>query len=57
LSCAVPVRAEIGLVAAINVAAPAMRISPEALVETILPQLQAAAAAVDRAGVSHVEAA
>ena len=57
LSCAVPVRAEIGLVAAINVAAPAMRVSPEALVETILPQLRAAAAAIDRAGVSHVEAA
>jgi DNA-binding IclR family transcriptional regulator len=57
LSCAVPVRADIGLVAAINVAAPAMRISPETLVETILPQLQAAAAAVDPAGASHIEAA
>lgn len=57
LSCAVPVRADIGLVAAINVAAPAMRIPPETLVDTILPRLQAAAAAVDRAGASHVEAA
>jgi len=57
LSCAVAVRADIGLVAAINVAAPAMRVSPEALVATILPQLRAAAAAVDRAGASHIEAA
>lgn len=57
LSCAVSVRADIGMVAAINVAAPAMRISPEALIKTVLPQLQAAAAGVDRAGTSHVEAA
>jgi len=57
LSCAVPVRGDIGLVAAINVAAPATRISAEALVETILPQLQATAAAIDRAGASHIEAA
>lgn len=57
LSCAVPVRADAGLAAAINVAAPAMRVSPEALVETILPQLQAAAAAVDRTGMRRVEAA
>jgi DNA-binding IclR family transcriptional regulator len=57
LSCAVPVPADTGLVAAINVAAPAMRVTPQTLAETILPPLLAAAAAVDQAGASHVVAA
>jgi IclR family transcriptional regulator, acetate operon repressor len=56
LSCAVPVQAEGGMVAAVNVAAPAMRISSEALAGVILGKLQAAAAAIDRARAGHVGA-
>ena len=45
-SCAVPVPARDGLVAAMNVAGPAARVSPEALVEVVMPKLRAAAAAI-----------
>lgn len=49
LACAVPVPARDGVVAAINVAAPGSRVSPETLVETVVPKLQRAAAAIGHA--------
>lgn len=49
LSCAVPVSARDGLPAAVNVAAPAARMSPDVLVEVVLPKLERAAGAVARA--------
>lgn len=45
-SCAVSIPTRDGLIAAINVAAPAVRLSPKALVEVVVPKLQAAAAAI-----------
>lgn len=48
-SCAVPVLTRDGLVAAMNVAGPATRVSPDTLVGVVVPKLQAAAAAVARA--------
>jgi DNA-binding IclR family transcriptional regulator len=49
LACAVPVAARDGLVAAMNVASTTARVSPEALVEVVVPKLKAAAAAIGRA--------
>jgi DNA-binding IclR family transcriptional regulator len=49
LSCAVPVRTRDGLLAAMNVAGPAIRVSPATLVEVVVPKLRAAAAAIARA--------
>jgi DNA-binding IclR family transcriptional regulator len=49
LACAVPVGARAREVAAINVAASAARVSPEDLVDGIVPQLGAAAATIGRA--------
>lgn len=49
LSCAVPVPARDGLVAAMNVASTTARVTPEALVEVVVPKLKAAAAAIGRA--------
>lgn len=48
-SCAVPVPTRDGLVAAINVTGPATRVSPDTLVEVVVPQLQAAATAIGHA--------
>lgn len=49
LACAVPVGARAREVAAINVAASAARVSPEDLVDGIVPRLGAAAATIGRA--------
>jgi DNA-binding IclR family transcriptional regulator len=49
LACAVPVPARDGIVAAMNVASTTARMSPEALVEVVVPKLKAAAAAIGRA--------
>jgi DNA-binding IclR family transcriptional regulator len=49
LACAVPVGTRAGLVAAINVAVSATRVSPDGLVKMIAPKLEAAAAAILRA--------
>jgi DNA-binding IclR family transcriptional regulator len=49
LGCAVPVHAPDGLVAAINVASTTARVTPESLVEIVVPKLHAAAAAIGRA--------
>jgi DNA-binding IclR family transcriptional regulator len=46
LSCAVPVPTRNGIVAAMNVAGPATRVSPAMLVEVVVPKLQAAAEAI-----------
>jgi DNA-binding IclR family transcriptional regulator len=49
LACAVPVGTRAGPVAAINVAASAARVSREELEDTVVPKLEAAAAAIGRA--------
>jgi IclR family acetate operon transcriptional repressor len=48
-SCAVPVQTRDGVIAAMNVAAPALRVAPAVLVEVVAAKLQAAAAAIGRA--------
>lgn len=47
--CAVPVLTRDGVVAAINVAGPITRVSPDKLVEVVVPKLQAAATAIGQA--------
>lgn len=55
LACAVAVHADGDAVAAINVAAPAARVSREALTDVIVPKLQATAQAIDRAYAGEIE--
>jgi DNA-binding IclR family transcriptional regulator len=45
----VPVQTRDGVIAAMNVAAPALRVAPAVLVEVVAAKLQAAAAAIGRA--------
>lgn len=48
LSCAVPLATPDGVAAAINVAAPATRTTPEALVDVVVPKLRATVDAIER---------
>jgi len=52
LGCAVPIHTRDGVIAGVNVAVSAARVSPEQLVDVILPKLKATAGAID-----HAEAA